>query len=116
MAKQPAAKKTTRRAVIADAPAKKPRTSVIEGDPSANSPINKSLAAQTQGPADQQQALKIAKDEGDDIVTAVVPKNFNLTDNQHRLFEYEAGVIDMPRSHAEHWFAVAQGVSIHKGK
>lgn len=115
---QPAAKKTTRRAIV-DAPVAKKTTTakktVIKDDPPADSPVIKALGGATAGPASQQEAVKLARRHGEDIVTAVVPKAFKLTDDRYRMFEYDAGVIDMPRSHAEHKYSIANGVSIHKG-
>ncbi len=118
MANKQSAKKTARRAVLVEetkAPARK-TTAVaktpVEGDPPADSPMNKAFAGLTQGPATQQEAVKQAKRSGEDIVTVVVPKAFKLTDDKYRLFEYEAGVIDMPLSHAEHKYSIANGVTI----
>lgn len=112
-AKKTVTAKTSRRAFISDPT---PSKTLPEGDPSADSPMNKVLAASQQGPADQQTAVREAKRHGEDVVTTIVPKTFQLTGNDHRVVAYEAGIIDMPRAHAEHWYAKAQGVEIHKGK
>lgn len=51
--------------------------------------------------------------EDEDMVTAIVPTSFQLTLDDHAHVKYEAGTQDMPRAHAEHWFAVAMGVEIY---
>jgi hypothetical protein len=51
--------------------------------------------------------------DDDDMVTAIIPKSFQLTLDNHAHVSYEAGTQDMPREHAEHWFAVAMGVEIY---
>jgi len=50
-----------------------------------------------------------------EMVTAIVPKAFHLTLDHHRSVTYEPGTQDMPRDHAEHWFAKAHGVEIYGG-
>ena len=51
--------------------------------------------------------------DDDDMVTAIIPTAFQLTLDNHHHVKYEAGTQDMPRAHAEHWFAVAMGVEIY---
>ena len=51
--------------------------------------------------------------DDDDMVTAIIPTSFQLTLDNHQHVKYEAGTQDMPRDHAEHWFAVAMGVEIY---
>jgi hypothetical protein len=48
-----------------------------------------------------------------ELVTAVVPKAFTLTLDDHSVARYETGTQDMPRAHAEHWYSKAQGVEIY---
>ena len=48
----------------------------------------------------------------DDMVTAVVPRNFIFTCDDSKQIHYKTGIQDMPRNHAEHWFSKAQGVEI----
>ena len=47
-------------------------------------------------------------------VNVMVPKTFRLTDNDHSEHLYNAGFQKMPRAHAEHWFAVTNGVTIQE--
>jgi len=51
--------------------------------------------------------------DDEDMVTAIIPTAFQLTLDNHAHVKYEAGTQDMPREHAEHWFAVAMGVEIY---
>lgn len=51
--------------------------------------------------------------DDEDMVTAIIPTAFQLTLDNHAHAKYEAGTQDMPREHAEHWFAVAMGVEIY---
>jgi len=48
-----------------------------------------------------------------DEVTVTVPKAFKLRISAELLVEYRAGVQQMPRVHAEHWYSKANGVSIY---
>lgn len=49
----------------------------------------------------------------DDIVTALVPKRFKLTLDNHHTIDVHPGTQDMPRAHAEHWFSKNMGVTIY---
>ena len=49
-----------------------------------------------------------------ETVTALVPQAFILTDDQHRMHHYAAGLQEMPRAHAEHPYARAHGVEAVK--
>ena len=48
-----------------------------------------------------------------DMVVAVIPQEFKLMDVGHQPTEYKAGTRNIPRAHAEHWYAIANGVKIH---
>jgi hypothetical protein len=48
------------------------------------------------------------------LVSVIVPKAFNYTADDHSLISYEAGIYDMPRAHAEHWYSKAMGVKTAK--
>lgn len=48
-----------------------------------------------------------------DQVTVIVPKAFTLTMDDHSSKSFEAGVQEMDRVDAEHWFSRAQGVTIY---
>lgn len=58
------------------------------------------------------EVTEAAKAAASGMVTAVVPKRFELTRDHHVPVIYKAGTQKMPRSDAEHWFAKAQGVTI----
>lgn len=78
-------------------------------------PVAKSTQAQIEGPVDAAQAAKAAKEEGEEVVTVNVPRPFRLTlDNHHEVRYDQIGAVLMPRSHAEHWYAQANGVTIVK--
>jgi hypothetical protein len=96
------ATKNTRKAL---APAPKTVNPVTPGAsiPAADA---KTLVAETTG----------VDPEEVEMVTAVVPSEFSLTDGHHVQVKYMAGTQEMPRKHAEHWYAVANGVTIYTGK
>lgn len=50
-----------------------------------------------------------------DMVIAVVPKQFTLNLDHHKQFTYKPGTQRMERDHANHWWSVANGVTIFKG-
>lgn len=70
-------------------------------------PINQQLVKPSFDP------VKAAeRDEADkDTVTAIISKAFRLTDDGHRETHYDVGIVDMPRSHADHWYAKSMGVT-----
>ena len=49
----------------------------------------------------------------DEQVTVIVPKPFPFTLDDHRIVSINAGVQEMPRAWARHWFVKAQGVTIY---
>lgn len=49
-------------------------------------------------------------------VTVVIPKSFNLTLDDRTVVAYKAGTQNIPREHAEHWYAKANGVTIFTGE
>ncbi len=53
-----------------------------------------------------------AHSHDDDFVTVLIPKDFKFTTDDGKMVEYKAGIDEMPRSHAGHWFSKAQGVEI----
>lgn len=81
------------------------QTPPVEGEGADQAAVRNAAFNSTAEPVEQT--------EDDDMVTAVVPKAFKLTLDDHKHVEYEAGTQDMPRAHAEHWFAVAMGVEIY---
>lgn len=80
-----------------------PRKAIIKEDPTAM----KTAVLPQVPPASAQE---VADETGEEVVTVMVPKNFRFTDDQHRIHEYAAGVLEMPQSHSDHWFVQAQGV------
>lgn len=81
-------------------PASRPRR-VVGDDP---------IAAVSRGLANVQAQADTSADEPQVEVT--VPKAFYLTDDNHERHHYPAGTKRMPESHAGHWYAVANGVTI----
>ena len=47
-------------------------------------------------------------------VTVTVPKAFKLRTTHDHIVDYAAGICEMPVEHAEHWYSVANGVTIYK--
>ena len=68
------------------------------------------VAAETQDTAPV--VTRKAPSVPDGEVMVIVPKDYTLTDDAHQKFNYTTFTRHMPRSHAEHWFSVAQGVQI----
>ena len=48
-----------------------------------------------------------------DMVTATVPKAFILRLDHFREIQFKAGVQEMERAHADHWYSKANGVTIY---
>lgn len=51
--------------------------------------------------------------KAEDTVTVTVPKPFKLTVNHSSIVQYNAGIQEMPISHANHWYSAANGVMIY---
>ena len=51
-----------------------------------------------------------------DTVTVTVPKAFKLRVDNFRELEIKAGIQEMERQHADHWYSVANGVQVYKAK
>ena len=49
-----------------------------------------------------------------DLITVTVPVKFHLTLDTHDVVQYQPGVQEMPRTHAEHWYAKANGVVVYQ--
>jgi hypothetical protein len=112
-----AAKDTTKRARKTIAPATQPQSLAITG-------IAKDLAAKAQEKSraeaeaalatkasESQQAGAPDPEEGDTVFVHA-PTGFNLTLDDGSIKHYDAGGQRMPRKHAEHWYAKANGVTI----
>lgn len=48
-----------------------------------------------------------------DLVIVTVPKAYKLCLDGFHMREFKAGIQQMERSHAEHWYSVANGVAIY---
>ena len=53
-------------------------------------------------------------DELVDTVTVTVPRAFQLRGNDGNITQYPAGVQEMEREHAKHWYSVACGVTVYE--
>lgn len=52
--------------------------------------------------------------EGEPKITVFAPKAFTFTRDDRVEMHIRAGMQDLPKSVAEHWFVVGMGVSAHK--
>jgi len=61
---------------------------------------------------------KVEKIEAEvvEMVTVTVPKAFKLRIDAFRELVVKAGVQEMERLHAEHWYSVANGVTVYDPK
>lgn len=76
--------------------------------------IAQNLAAKAAEQKDPPASDEPAAEEEDEIVMVSAPRAFNLTLDNGTVKEYGSGGQRMPRSHAEHWYAKANGVEIVK--
>jgi hypothetical protein len=78
----------------------------------ANAPVaRRTLTTPEVLPGDGEGTTEV--EASSEMVTVAIPKQFNLTQDDGTTVVYKVGVADMPRDHAEHWYAVAHGVTIH---
>lgn len=72
--------------------------------------------AEPQAEAEQEVVQAAPRDPSDDTVyvTVTVPKAFKLRTTHDHVYDYAAGICEMPLEHAEHWYSVANGVTIYK--
>ena len=78
-------------------------------DPLAADPVIKTTAVPTES---KQTAEQVAAVNKEDTVLVNVEKPFKLTDDSHVVHSYVAGANKMPRSHTQHWYAKAHGITI----
>lgn len=78
-------------------------------------PVALASEAAKLGPMTAEQAADAAEQAGEELVMATVVKPFRLTLDNYREVVYEPGVQEMPRSHADHWYAKANGVKLPRG-
>lgn len=84
-----------------------PRTTGV--DPLAAAPVARTAAVPT---ASTKSVDEVADENHEDVIMTNVPAAFILTDENHHTHTYSVGGQKMPRSHAEHWYAKARGVTI----
>ena len=77
----------------------KPRRTIVEVE--ATTPIPKT-----------ERELQFAALE-QDLVTVLVPKPFTLTRDGHQPIKYPAGMQEMPRMDADHWWSKVNGVEVY---
>lgn len=63
-------------------------------------------------PAESQSHGHDVELEAEDLVTVLIPRAYNFTQEDHKVVHYKSGIEEMPRSHAEHWFSKGMGVEI----
>lgn len=63
-------------------------------------------------PSNGAEIVQEAKEAGEEIVNVKVPQAFRLTLDSHHEIAYDAHTAKMPKAHAEHWYAKANGVEI----
>ena len=89
--------------------AKKDQASVADG--------NQLIASRDNEPAtDGGVSTEPATEEASDIITVTVPKPFQLRLDNDALIKFEAGIQEMERRFAEHWYALAHGVEAYVAK
>lgn len=93
---------------VEDAPAEDLATNVTSIPDSAD------IVEQTTGEKVDFSSPEVVASTSKDTVTVVKPSPFKLTSNDGAVTDYEAGIGEMPLSHATHWFAKAMGVKIYK--
>lgn len=79
-----------------------------------NDPVAAAATKQGEGVVEAAQAAAEAKAQGEEVVTVNVPRAFRLTLDDRTEVAYHPGAAMMPISHAEHWYAQANGVTILK--
>ena len=106
---------TARKPLIQESPVTKPNTrakpKLVIADPLAIAEAEAAAAVVTSNAAFNSTLID-AKVVSDDMVVANVPKAFKLTLDDHTPVNYVQGTVKMPREHAEHYYAVAHGVTI----
>jgi len=89
---------------------------VIEPTPEApEAPVVEEAVAPEAAPEAPvvEEAVAPVADDGV-YVTVTVPKAFRLAVEPNKVVDYPAGICEMLIEHAEHWYSVANGVTIYK--
>lgn len=71
--------------------------------------VSQPVAASTVRPTTSASVVNLHED---DEVLCTIPKSFTLTDDDHKPHPYKPGTYNMPREHAMHWYAKANGVTV----
>lgn len=95
------------------ATAKKTATETPRRDTAAKPPVQSSPLHPPDAQPGASPDLKPRRKK-DVMVSATVPKQFHLTDDEGTRHTYAAGIQDMPESHARHWYSAANGVEINE--
>lgn len=82
-----------------------------QGDYTADTPTT---GVVLQSVRQSSRAVQDAEARGEQVVTVTIPKDFTLMSDSGIPHEYKAGIDEMPVSHANHWWAKAQGVEIYQ--
>lgn len=82
-------------------------------------PDNQAAASKARKTVDPQAVMsraiagyKSGEEKQEPEVEVNVPKAFKLTDDGHIMHNYSVGRQKMPKSHAEHFYSIANGVTI----
>ncbi len=92
------------------------RTSTTSAPPPASNTTNIEDSAEVVERTEGDKVNLTAATPRNDMVTAIVPKAFMLTLDDHTEVHIAAGTQELPHSHATHWFARAQGVKVYEPK
>lgn len=88
-----------------------PRQSAKAQAPAAGTPLaNEGTHTSPEGKSADDAKLPKRTPAAQALVSVTVPQPFNLTRDDGSRVRYEAGVQDMHRDDAEHWYAQAHGV------
>lgn len=108
------AKKVAKAATAAAAPQKRKITATT-----TDVPDTVAVAEQAEGQKiflEAEGRIPDAQVPEDPMVTAIIPKAFWLQLDHEKKVHYPQGTQEMPTSHADHWFARANGVVKYTGK
>jgi hypothetical protein len=81
--------------------------------------VKKAEEAEAKAKEAKEKAEALEDEEAEDekkeanLVVVNVPKKFSLRLDNDVILHFVAGVQDMDRAHAEHWYSKANGVKIH---
>ena len=99
----------TPKAAAPRAPAVDPRGTLPEHDP--RNGVREPTKDDDEDLVRPRSKVRVVEEPVDEDVTVTVPKAFILNHGKGET-HYETGIYEMPRSHAEHWYAKHHGVEI----